>query len=1575
MGIDLGRWIRDRKRDIVDVFDANTERDQQKRLAAGQPRYYQQQQQQAPRNNSSSWQGVPYKMPQQQPDRRSFLSKVYDQYNIYDNGRDFNTANPVNSRSNLSEGRRNLNTIAAGIARSGGGIVNDISGFADLVTPGKGTNRVTQATRKFNEDVDKFVEKKGYSSGLYKSAQLGHNLAAFATPGAVAKAAGVGTKAPVVFKGAGNLSKVGNWAVRPDIALDVAVDAAQGAGFRTARDQGVSPATVAADIGVSYGTAGLLTGVGKAGKKIKNLIDPESAKKPTVQFKDSAFKEIDEPSKEPAYLRKDKSKTSKKELTDAEINYRKQRANERAFDDTAIGRQAKQVEADLRAKQAVKLAQADLVDEPTFIKRRTALSRAYDKEVAATEGMGELRRKQTIDEINARYEQANRDLEDARAETEKILAGLKDDPTQAPRPTRLTPEEQLNQGVAETPEQFKINAPESTPAGTDAPIVVSNGGRSNIPTTAKGDTVVTPTPEGASVVIPKRTTDQAVKDVARALGRDVGEANTNLGVVNQAINAATGGRYSNTRGLNPFRQVSDYAGDVIGEAGEEIITGKGSRALRGAEGFFGGTGRSAETKQIPRQFEGRLANIGDLVGNANKESSNLLDSIPDARRQLDLALRDEAYIKRVYGEGASKQSLDSLPPELRAVAEKYTNANKVVNDINLQTGVINEAQWKTGMKGQHIARKFEIPKGEKELIRDHARALFDQSAGVKRKDISKMEDELIALLDKDPIRAIEFRTEMSLRNLAFSEALDGFSARKLIQDTAPNKGFIELKGKRWGKHEGRFMERVAYEQLSGNRQFTSDMATSINNLIETYQRSGVGQLDRLQKAFKTTMNVGTSVGNLLSNPMVFNIGAGTNPVTQLYDMAGAFRQMRKGMSNGDVYLARELGVIGGDTGRILTGSSNRAASAVGDAKVGTTRKVLNKFGSIYGGIDDVAKLGLFNRLRKKGMAPKDAALEVAKFTQDYNNVGRTVQAIADMPVAGKPFARFSPELVRIIKNNVTRAPHRIIAGVAALAFINNKLSAATGETDEERRTREEAVGQTMIPGTAWINKQTGGPDRDISLNIPVGDSAVNIARTVGLNFPIEPGVDPNRALIEQLIPVEIPVRKNAIGETVFDPTKIVTSMTLRPFVEQAFDQNFMGKKISDPTNVTYDSQGNVQKLTPPSLKDQLINRGLAFGASVLPMGYEATSIGSSLLGRPGPTGKERSVGDSIARAFGIKAEKNDPETRAKRTDTSEFFEISKPAQDQFLKDNKDLEPLFFDIFPKTKDRNTGKKISDIISPEKWDKVNSDKSGRMFNFMKEQAFRDNRLDSDKPIDPIYRLPESRAKEVLALRSQPTGNDIEREQILRATTDWYKPLEKDERAYYKKLDAYFAKLKRQGVDIDSSQHDRVKKYNAIKYPEQPKLLQDYYAKKEKDPEGAKAYLKQFDSDWVSSQFDKDSDARFKYTNAKRAIEGVPPIDKKTWDNVTFGYEDDEDKVATELYFKNKGDGYGYGYGGRGGRGGKSGSDRALNPYEYAISLSTGKTSLKPQVSVKTPPKPKVAKKGGTTKPKVSIKKSLV
>ena len=1044
-------------------------------------------------------------------------------------------------------------------------------------------------------------------------------------------------------------------------------------------------------------------------------------------------------------------------------------------------------------------------------------------------------------------------------------------------------------------------------------------------------------------------TDTAIRQMSSIMGEDIGQQSTELGLANKAIQSATGGRMTNLRGGNVFRTASDIAGKKITDASEATITGGGNKAVTGARSVFAGAGLADETKQIGRARTGKLANVEDLVKRAKDKVTAVLDSTPESRQALDMVMRDQKYIDRVYP-GAKKLSPDTLSPELRQVHDQLLAINKLVNDVNYKTGVIDKEQWMGGSRGQHIGRIFNIPKNEKQMIRDTVGAMFEASPGIKRKDISKFTDEVIAVLDKDPAKAILIRQEIALRNLALQESMDAYASRGFIKKFSPNDQYVQVTGKRFGKYDGQFMERTVYEELTNSRVFANQFAQSFSDMLTRYKGSTLGMTDAMLKSFKTSMSPGTILGNVMSNIVAFTPGAGTNPLTQAADMIGAARKMSKGLADADVFEARQLGVIGGDTGKQMIGQTPQN-TALREQSKNIFRRVHSRLGEFYGGIDDAAKLGLWTRLKKQGLSPQEAALEVAKFTQDYNNVGRAITLIADTPVMGKPFARFAPELVRIMKNNATRSPQGIVAGVGLLALINNRLSKASGESDEERKAREEAVGQTMIPGTAWINKLAGGPDRDISLNVPMGDTAVNIARAVGLNFPIEPGGDPTQALVESLIPVEIPTRKNAIGETEFDPTKIVTSMTARPIVEQLLDQNFMGKKVSDPSNTQYDSEGNVMKFEAPSAQQQRENRAKAAAVAYLPMGSEIDAFWSAAQGKPTVTGKTRTLPEAALRSIGIKTESNTPEDRKRRVDIQEYFEIDKEAENKFLRENKDLEQLYYSVNPKTKDRETGVKLSDQISPEKWTKVKSDTSGRLFEFMKSQALRKEK--EGQPADPVFKLPSEEQKNiVLDLRSRPTGDDIETEEILRATQPWYTNFEKAERDYYAKSSAFFESL-----GLPDTQNQRAKDYANIPYPEQSELVKNYYATKAQDAEAGKQFFKD-NADALSEAFSSYKAERLKYINAKRKIEGFDPIDENTFNNVTFGYEDDERKVYNELA-------YGKGYGGSGG--GSKGPTKSYLKGPEQVATLKGKISLKSN-------KPQI-KKFAVAKPKVSIKKSAV
>jgi len=100
-----------------------------------------------------------------------------------------------------------------------------------------------------------------------------------------------------------------------------------------------------------------------------------------------------------------------------------------------------------------------------------------------------------------------------------------------------------------------------------------------------------------------------------------------------------------------------------------------------------------------------------------------------------------------------------------------------------------------------------------------------------------------------------------------------------------------------------------------------------------------------------------------------------------------------------------------------------------------------------------------------------------------------------------------------------------------------------------------------------------------------------------------------------------------------------------------------------------------------------------------------------------------------------------------------------------------------------------------------------------------------------------------------------------------------------------------------------------YSNVAYPEQTALMQKYYQIKSQDPALAKQFFRN-NADQLSNDFANYKNNKLGYINAKRAIEGYPPIDKRVYDNVTFGYEDDQRKVFNELK-------YGLGYGGGSGR----------------------------------------------------------
>lgn len=141
---------------------------------------------------------------------------------------------------------------ARGWWRGAGGVVSDLSGLYDLLSPGEGTSEFTKTANQLNEENDQAVKDKRLPKAVYTGGQVASNVAAFTTPSTLLKTAGVLPKASKAIS----------------FGTNVAADTAQGAGFRAAREQDVSAGTLGLDAAISTATGGAIEGGGRVLKKL-----------------------------------------------------------------------------------------------------------------------------------------------------------------------------------------------------------------------------------------------------------------------------------------------------------------------------------------------------------------------------------------------------------------------------------------------------------------------------------------------------------------------------------------------------------------------------------------------------------------------------------------------------------------------------------------------------------------------------------------------------------------------------------------------------------------------------------------------------------------------------------------------------------------------------------------------------------------------------------------------------------------------------------------------------------------------------------------------------------------------------------------------------------------------------------------------------------------------------------------------------------------------------------------------------------------------------------------------------------
>lgn len=1001
------------------------------------------------------------------------------------------------------------------------------------------------------------------------------------------------------------------------------------------------------------------------------------------------------------------------------------------------------------------------------------------------------------------------------------------------------------------------------------------------------------------------------------------------------------------------------------ESENKLVAG----ATRLPQVAFKNFGRSYDERQILTARSSKVQAAGEVASLVQRDLEKAIKATGNpeiTNRRIYQVLETPEYLQKVYKD-PTKLTINDLTPQEQAVMEKLIASNKIRNDINLATGQITPEKHAEFADGFHSPRIYDF---EANTALGSGR-LVDQRPSIKRKDITKIDDAVTDTALRSPTLASSVRLETALRNKANIEALDELAKAGLIVDRPPNKNYVKLEGKQFGQWNGKYIDKQIKSQLDGADLFNSEIGQKVGDLVGAYQDSVLGKADRLQKKIKTVFAPATNIGNISSNIVAFSGAANVNSATVAVRMSQAAKQLYKHSKGFDpnVYRAEKAGLFSGDTGRQLVGKNEDTLKTLEKQ----SKNPIKAIESFYGKTDQAAALGIFNELKARGLTDAQAVRRTHKAVQNYNNVGRGINTLADSPVLGKPFARFTPELLRIAKNNAIYNPVGTAVKVGGLAAGSAALSNAAGETDEERKARESAVGQTKLSGTGFINDiVTGGKNKDdVSLNLPINGSAVNIARASGLNFPIEPGGDAGSALVRQLSPFADLTRTTADGQTELAPNQAVSSMFLRPVADQIANRDFMGRQITDPNNrsISEIGKGKSQYENPdgtrqsPGQDAEMGNRLGTLAMNYLPLASEANALSSSLTGQKDYYGKERTPTEAALRAIGLKTESNSPDVRQKRVSTQEFYEGKDKQVKDFLVKNPEIADAYFKFNDSSRDRFTNKKSSSLVTPEKWSIVKGETSGKLFNQLKQESLDANAKDG-KPVDPIFQVNDpKRVKELINIRSTPPGDNIEKEEILRATTDWYKPFEKAESDFYTKSKEYYAGLPKAKQPADMN--DRVREYSEVKYPEQSKLVEGYYQAKARNPQEGKDYFKA-NADALSADFARYKSEKLGYINKKREILGLDPIKQDTFNNVTFGYEDDESKVAKELYFNGLG-GVGRGRGGR-----KPGLGKS--DYAYAVSPKAGGEFKKPTVTAKKS-KPISITAARSAKPKVSIKKSQV
>ena len=683
--------------------------------------------------------------------------------------------------------------------------------------------------------------------------------------------------------------------------------------------------------------------------------------------------------------------------------------------------------------------------------------------------------------------------------------------------------------------------------------------------------------------------------------------------------------------MSPITKLNDmYTGvlrkgqDVLGTKLEQGLSSENTLARNAAatlQGFFRGIAMSPERETKGMQFKGGLDVSNKRAYDVTTSLYKLIDGDTKALERVNSVLDPELATKKI--------TFDQLSEKEKQLYGILREGLDLVHDTSYANGNISPELYAQN-KGKYTPRvydTFELPDEITAALKQSGKKI-DVNPYKERGDVDSWKKEHAL---NDPIYSLGKRLAQVESNRVIKTYADYISNNPKFVSDVEKKGYTQLSDSpAYGNLAGKYILNNVAEDFKGFF-FARE---GLNKWYDAFKAFDANPIRQAQKKAQTIYNPLTHLGNATSN-ILFSFMTKVDPLSLTTELASLSKNTARRKQLGD-YLTRE-GILGTSVarGEFTNQLSEIRRLASGEKKsvlekiIGVGKNIDDKITGAYGATDDLSKIAAFSALLKKGKSLKEATRLVSDGFQNYNKVGKFYDVYAKTPLIGSAYVKFKGDFLRMLKNAAVNSPMSLVGVLMAFQAGADALSKVSGESPEDKKTRENRLGAPYIP-------LPNGDHIPLTWQTPFGE--INVARYVSPMYNYQ-GTDEDKKNAFGQYASYLPFGNMIDLATQYksDPAGAAAAAfsdpTFGPLAQALFlDRDFRGKQISDPSANKYQPS----TLTP----DEQRGNTLRFlqRAYTPPALNNIEDFKSNTEGGKDFYGKIRTFPQSVAKLFGVKVE-------------------------------------------------------------------------------------------------------------------------------------------------------------------------------------------------------------------------------------------------------------------------------------------------------------------------------------------------